>query len=95
MECVKKLNDLVAGQIYVVVGCSDPLDSNYSVNYILLVSEQNSTEYFEIWTTNSLAEYISDQESKEKFMFIVNERNGIKYPLVLNYKKDRNFTLLN
>jgi len=37
MESIKKLNDLITGQTYVVVGYSDPINSKYGVNYILLV----------------------------------------------------------
>ena len=95
MEPIKKLNDLVSGQTYVVVGYSDPINSKYRINYILLVGEQNSTEHFEIWTTNLLAEYISTKKPKGKFTFVVNERNGMKYPLIENYKKERTFTMLN
>jgi len=95
MESIKKFNDLITGQTYVVVGYSDPINSKYGVNYILLVGEQNSTEHFEIWTTNLLAEYISTINPKRKFTFVVRERNGMKYPLVENYKKERTFNMLN
>ena len=95
MESIKKFNDLITGQMYAVVGYSDPINSKYGLNYILLVSEQNSTERFEMWTTNLLAEYISNTKPKGKFMFVVNERNGMKYPLIENYKKERTFNMLN
>ena len=91
MESIKKLNDPITEQMYeyVVVGYSDPINSKYGLNYILLVSDQISTERFKMWTTNLLAEYISNKKPKEKFMFVVNERNGMKYPLIENYKKER------
>ena len=94
MESIKKLNDLITGQMYVVVGYSDPINFKYGLNYILLVSDQISTERFEMWTTNLLAEYISNEKPKEKFQFVVNERNGMKYPLIENNKKERTFNLL-
>jgi len=94
MESIKKLNDLITGQMYVVVGYSDPINSKYGINYILLVSDQISTERFEMWTTNLLAEYISNEKPKGEFKFVVNERNGVKYPLIENYKKKRTFNML-
>ena len=94
MESIKKLNDLITGQMYAIVGYSDLINSKYGLNYILLVSEQNSTERFEMWTTNLLAEYISNEKPKGKFTFVVNERNGVKYPLIENYKKERTFNML-
>ena len=60
----------------------------------MLVSEQNSTERFEMRTTNLLAEYISNEKPKGEFKFVVNERNGVKYPLIENYKKERKFNML-
>ena len=95
MESIKKLNDLITGQLYVVVGYSEPMSSKYGLNYILLVSEQNSTERFEMWTTNLLAEYISNLKPKGKFTFVVYQRNGMKYPLIENYRKERTFNMLN
>ena len=95
MESIKKLNDLITGQMYVVLGYSEPMNSKYGLNYILLVSEQNSTERFEMWTTNLLAEYISNLKPKGKFTFVVYQRNGMKYPLIENYRKERTFNMLN
>ena len=94
MESIKKLNDLITGQMYVVVGYSNPINSKYGLNYILLVSDQISTERFLMWTTNLLAEYIFNTKPKGKFTFVVNERNGVKYPLIENYKKERKFNML-
>ena len=94
MEAIKKFQELVTGQTYTVSGY-DPINSVYGTNYILLVNEQNSTEQFEMRTTNALAEYISDKKPKDKFTFVVNERNGVKYPLIANHKKERVFTMLN
>ena len=94
MGSIKKLNDLITGQMYVVVGYSDPINSKYEINYILLVSEDNPNERFEMWTTHLLAEYISNEKPKGKFTFVVNERNGVKYPLIENYKKERAFNML-
>jgi len=94
MESIKKFNDLETGQMYVVVGYSDPINSKYGLSYILLVSDQISTERFEMWSTNLLAEYISDIKPKGKFTFAVYQRNGMKYPLIENYRKDRTFNML-
>ena len=94
MESIKMLNDLLTGQTYVVVGYSDPINSKYGLNYILLLSEDNPTERFQMWTTHLLAEYISKEKPKGKFTFVVNERNGVKYPLIENYKKERTFNML-
>ena len=95
MESIKKFNDLITGQPYTVSGYSDPINSLYGTNYILLVNEQNSTESFELRSTNSLAQYITDKKPKDKFTFVVNEQNGAKYLLIERYKKDIVFTMLN
>ena len=94
MESISKFNDLITGQAYTVLGYSDPINSLYGLHYILVVTEQNSTEDFELRSTNLLAEYISSIEPKGKFTFVVNERNKVKYPVIENYKKERKFTML-
>jgi len=87
MESIKNMNDLVTGQMYVVVGYSDPINSEYLKDYILLVSEENSTEYFEMWAPNFISEYFCNKKPKGKFTFVVNEENGIKYPVVEHWDK--------
>jgi hypothetical protein len=94
MDQVKKFNDLVINNTYVVHGYSDPINSKFGANYILIISEQNSNENFEIWSTNSLAEYISNIKPMTKFTFVVIEKNDTKYPLIENYKKERKFNML-
>jgi len=94
MEQVQKFSDLVINNTYVVHGYSDPINSKFGTNYILIISEENSNENFEIWSTNSLAEYISNIKSKTKFTFVVKEKNNAKYPLIENYKKERKFNML-
>jgi len=42
-----------------------------------------------------MGQYITDKNPKDKFTFLVNERNGVKYPLIENNKKERVFTMLN
>jgi hypothetical protein len=94
MEQVKKFNDLVIDNTYVVHGYSDPINSKFGINYILLISEKDSEENFEIWSTNSLAEYIRNIKSGTKFNFVVKEKNNTKYPLIENYRKERKFNML-
>ena len=94
MESISKFNDLITGQTYTVLGYSDPINSLYGLSYVLIVTGQNSTDQFELRSTNLLTDYISNIEPKGKFTFVVNERNKVKYPVIENYKKERKFTML-
>jgi len=95
MEPTKKLNDLTTNNTYIVQGYSTSVNSKFGNNYILLLCEKDSCDTFEMWSTNSLAEYINTVKPKGTFTFTVNERNNLKYPVIENYKKERNFTMLN
>lgn len=96
MQSVKKFNDLKAGGTYTVLGFDGPINSKYGTNYVLKVSETNSDLSFELWSTNLLAEYISNVRPPKKFIFTVglNERDGKTYPIIDGYKKERKFTML-
>jgi len=95
MEPTKKLNDLTTNNTYIVQGYSTSVNSKFGNNYILLLCEKDSSNTFEMWSTNSLAEYINNVKPKGKFTFVVNERNNVKYPVIENHKKERNFNMLN
>jgi len=94
MESIKKFNDLKSGSTYAVQGYEGPKNSKFGFNYILLIKDTNSNEMYEVWSTNLLAEYISQKSPKDKFTFTVQERNGHKYPVIDNYRKPRQFTML-
>ena len=96
MQSVKKFSDLKAGSTYTVLGFDGPINSNYGTNYVLKVSEANSDESFEIYSTNSIAEYITNVRPTKKFMFTVklNEGDNKLYPIIDGYRKQRKFTML-
>jgi len=94
MESIKKFNDLKTGCTYTVQGYDGPKNSKFGINYILLISDRDSNETYEVWSTNLLADYISQENPKEKFTFTIQERNGQKYPVIENFKKPRKFTML-
>jgi hypothetical protein len=61
----------------------------------MLVSEKDSDDQFEVWSTNLLSEFITTNNVNNKFTFTVNERNNTKYPVIEGYRKARNFKMLN
>ena len=87
MENIQKFQDLKVDSTYSVLSFSSPIHSKYGISYILNIDDE-----FEMWSTNSLAGYISTEKPTKKFNFTVKERKDSKYPVIEGYKKG--FTIL-
>ena len=100
MEEVKKFQDLIVGETYIVQSYHGPYNSRYGISYILNITNAYSSDVaLSIWSTNLLAEYISivgPDRTFSLFSFTVslNEWNNKKYPVIPGFIKERNFTLL-
>ena len=93
MEATKKFNDLVVGNTCVVLGCSDQYNSKYGINYILLLKDTATDEKINVWSTNLLAKYISNEKPDKKFTFQVGERDNKKYPIIDGYRTQIKFNM--
>src|SRR2546426_11069044 len=97
MEVTKRMSELKVHYIYTVHGYSEIKPYNFGEYCILKVSEEDSDDIFEIWSTSLLVSYIKEVKPTGKFIFMVKKRNKIKYPFIENYTNTNftnNFTML-
>ena len=95
MSNIVNFKTLELHQIYQVKECSEPETAPWGGNYyVLLVSKDESDESFELYCTPLLCKYIKNEKPTGKFNFIVKEKNGIKYPFIEGYSKERNWVVL-
>lgn len=94
MESIKKFSDLTSDTTYVVHGYDGPINSKFGINYVLLVNEINTDDSFQMWSSNLLAEYITEKNPTDKFKFVVKEKNNTKYPAIEGYIRERKFKIL-
>jgi len=90
----RKFQTLELNQKYQVKKYDGPFKTDYGDYYILLVSEEQSDETFELYATKLLTQYITETMTTKKFSFIVKEKKGNKYPVIEGYSKERKWTVL-
>ena len=88
---IVKFQSLMLDQTYRVQNYTKLYEGEYPYR-ILQVSEDESDETFELFTTPLLLRYIK-QEKPKKFSFIVREKNKIKYPFIEGYNQERKWVL--
>ena len=94
MEVAKKMCELKVHYIYTVHGYSEIRQSNFGEYCILKVSEEDSDDTFEMWSTSLLVSYIKELKPICRFIFMVKEKNKIKYPFIEKYTNfANNFTM--
>ena len=91
---VMKFQSLEINQEYQVKSYSDPFITKFGECIILLVSEKDSDETYELYATKLLFQYIKEKKPKKKFNFTVREKNGNKYPFIEGYNQVRMFNKL-
>ena len=91
MREIVKFQSLMLDQTYRVQNYTKLYEGEYPYR-ILQVSEDESDETFELFTTPLLLRYIK-QEKPKKFSFIVREKNKIKYPFIEGYNQERKWVL--
>jgi hypothetical protein len=77
-----KFQSLELDQEYQVQSYSESFKTKFGESMILLVSEKESDETFELYATKLLLQYIKEKKPKKKFNFTVKEKNGNKYPII-------------
>ena len=89
---IVKFKNLKLGQEYIVYNYTEPITSitsKYGDYRILEISEVESEETFEIFSTPLLMKYIADEESTNNFKFIVKHSRGNQYPFIEGYRQER------
>ena len=95
MSNIVNSKTLKFNQKYHVKECSEPETAPWGGDYyVLKVSEGELDETFELYSTPLLCKYIKNEKPTGKFNFIVKEKNGIKYPFIEGYSKERNWVVL-
>ena len=90
MNQLQKFKDLEVNHKYCVLGY-DAKNSKFGDSYALKIKDVNCESEFEIWSTNSLAQYITNFKPTNRFTFTVNMRDENKYPVIDGF---RNYTML-
>ena len=85
----RKFQSLELDQEYKVPSYSEPFNTKFGESMILLVSEEESDETFELYATKLLLQYIKKKKPETSFIFTVKEENGIKYPFIEGYNQER------
>ena len=88
---IVKFQSLMLDQTYRVQNYTKLYEGEYPYR-ILQVSEDESDETFELFTTPLLLRYIK-QEKPKKFSFTVREKSKIKYPFIEGYNQERKWVL--
>ena len=90
----RKFQSLELDHEYKVQSFSEPFNTKFGESMILLVSEAESHETFELYATKLLLQYIKEKKPKKKFNFTVKEKNGNKYPFIEGYSQERKWNSL-
>ena len=90
----RKFQSLEVDHEYKVQSYSEPFATKFDESMILLVSEEESDETFELYATKLLLQYIKEKKPKKKFNFTVKEKNSNKYPFIEGYSQERKWNSL-
>jgi hypothetical protein len=90
----RKFQSLELEQNYQVKSYSELFNSKFGECMVLVVSEEESDETFELYATKLLLQYIKERKPKKMFTFIVKEKNGNKYPFIEGYCLERKWCSL-
>ena len=94
MNQLQKFQDLEVNHTYCVLGY-EAKNSKFGDSYALKIKDVNSESEFEIWSTNSLAQYITNFKPTNRFTFTVKVgENNIKYPVIDGNRRERNYKML-
>ena len=91
---IRKFQSLELDQEYQAKSYSEPFATKYGESMILLVSEEESNETFELYATKLLLQYIKEKKPRKKFNFTVKEKNGNKYPFIDGYSQEKKWNKL-
>ena len=94
MSNIVKFQSLELNHQYEVKSYSELFKTDYGDCYVLLISEEESDETFELYANKFLTDYIQKKKPEHKFSFIVKESKGKKYPSIEGYTPERKWTHL-
>ena len=94
MSNIVKFQSLELNHQYEVKSYSELFKTDYGDCYVLLISEEESDETFELYANKYVNRIFRKKKPEHKFSFTVTESKGKKYPIIEGYIKKRNWTHL-